>query len=426
MPYVVVAVETSVAWTTVDVTTKFEDRTLTLRPGSATLYPTVVLKYDPHTQEAHAEAIAVVRRFLSSLAWVERFGIQSVMTGGGGFPVQLGRSDVHGVQLLGNWRADYLPEPADDRGRLALALYREALVLEHVSVPYSFLGFFKILNIGLPNGNKQKGWTNAAIPKIKDHRAVQRIVELRGTVPDLGEYLYESGRCATAHAFNDPIVNPDNVADTLRLARDLPVAQALAEHFIETQLGIKTYSTVLSEHLYELDGFRAILGDDLVARLKANEAPPLPQPPPAFPSLTIRLDGRDGGVEFANMITAALGISEGAIVLFCASQDGRLKLALGLDFVNERLVFDPEREIRIKDDGSVDAVDHGLMRLRFFRGLVLNGRTEVVRADTGERLGRTDAYVGMNIDLNGTIENLDAAIASLTEIRTTRAAPQAK
>ena len=125
------------------------------------------------------------------------------------------------------------------------------------------------------------------------------------------------------------------------------------------------------------------------------------------------------------MITAGLGISEGAIVLFCASQDGRLKLALGLDFVNERLVFDPEREIRIKDDGSVDAVDHGLMRLRFFRGLVLNGRTEVVKADTGERLGRTDAYVGMNIDVNGTIENLDAAITSLTQIRTTRAAPQA-
>jgi hypothetical protein len=83
------------------------------------------------------------------------------------------------------------------------------------------------------------------------------------------------------------------------------------------------------------------------------------------------------------------------------------------------------REIRIMDDGSIDAVDHGLMRLRFFRGLVLNGRTEVVRADTGERLGRTDVYVGMNIDLNGTIENLDVAIASLTEIRTTRAAPHA-
>jgi len=69
------------------------------------------------------------------------------MESGGGFRIRIGRSNVHGVQVVGRWRAEYLREPATDEERLALALYREALALEHLSAPYSFLGFFKILNI---------------------------------------------------------------------------------------------------------------------------------------------------------------------------------------------------------------------------------------------------------------------------------------
>jgi hypothetical protein len=217
-------------------------------------------------------------------------------------------------------------------------------------------------------------------------------------------------------------VNPDQNADTLRLLRDLPVAQALAEHFIETELRIKKYSTVLSEHLYELEGFRAILGDDLVGRLKANETPELPQPPLVFPPLTIRLDGDEEGVQFTDLTVAAMAVRAGTLILFCQSADRRLQLALGLNFSDERLVFDPEREMRIKDDGSVVAVDHAIMRLRFFRGMVGNGRTEVLRSDSGERLGRTDAYVSMNLDIRGTFENLDRAIAKLQAMRASRVA----
>jgi hypothetical protein len=116
---------------------QFEGRTLTLRPGSNTLYPTVVLAYEPDTDETRADALGVVHRFLSALSWTERFGVQVVTIGGGGFPVQLGRAEVGGVTVLGSWRSDYLPEVSDKKARLGLALYRESLVLEHVSVPDS-------------------------------------------------------------------------------------------------------------------------------------------------------------------------------------------------------------------------------------------------------------------------------------------------
>jgi hypothetical protein len=412
MPYVVFAVETSVAWTTADAAVLFEGRTLTVRPGSDTLYPTVVLKYEPDTKEARAEAVAFMRRFLSSLSWAERFGIQVVMESGGGFPIQLGRSDVHGVQVFGKWSADYLPEPTTSEARLALAFYREALILEHVSAPYSFLGFFKILNIGLPNGKGQIDWTNVAIPNIKDHRAVERIAELQVSEPNLGEYLYASGRCAVAHAFADPVVNPDDSTDTLRLVRDLPVARALAEYFIETNLGVKSYSNVLSEHRYELAGFAAILGDGLVARLKSGEALAATECP-AFPPLNIRIDESDD-TTLSNLVVTKIGSAPGTLILFCASSDARLRLTLALDFANERLIFDPERDVRVGDDGSARAVEYALVLLRFFRCMVLNGRTEVLRADTGERLGRTDAYIGLNIELKAVVEDVDRSIARLT------------
>jgi hypothetical protein len=424
MPYIVVAVETSIPWTTAETTVKFEGQVLTLRPGSKTLFPTVVLKYAPDTRERYFEGLELIRRFLSSIAWTDRSGIKDVMTSGGGFPVNLGRSDTFGVTVMGNWRVDCLPEPADKRARLALALYREALNLEHVSIPYAFLGLFKILNIGLPTGKKQIEWTNAAIPNIKDHRAVERLTELRASEPDLGEYLYASGRCAVAHAFNDPTINPDDTADTLRLSRDFPVARALAEHFIESELGIKSYSTILSEHLYELDGFRKIFGDAAVQNMKAGEAAIINKAP-NFPRLTIRLDGKEAKeIAFVGVAVTAIGITKGAVILYCVSSDKRLKLALGLDFANERLVFDPEGGISVTDDGSVEAVDHEITAMEYFRGMILNGRTEVISAETGERLGRTDAFVGVNIDLTGTIDNLDRTIAKLKEERNARTATQ--
>jgi hypothetical protein len=108
-------------------------------------------------------------------------------------------------------------------------------------------------------------------------------------------------------------------------------------------------------------------------------------------------------------------------VLCCVSPDRRLELGLVLDFEHERLGFDPERDIRIEDDGSVEAVDHAIMRLRFLRGMVSNGRTEVRDAATGRRIGRTDPCIPMNIDPQGTFENIEAGIRRLETNRAARA-----
>ena len=63
--------------------------------------------------------------------------------------------------------ADYLPEPSDKKARLAIALHREALGLEQNNLPYAFLGFTKILNLG-GDGKKQIEWINSEIGKLND------------------------------------------------------------------------------------------------------------------------------------------------------------------------------------------------------------------------------------------------------------------
>ena len=184
---------------------------------------------------------------------------------------------------------------------------------------------------------------------------------------DVGEYLYGSGRCAVAHAANDPVVDPDDASDTLRLGSDLPVVKALATHFIESELGIKTRSTIYSEHLYELEGFQKLLGRELLTHIRdvgSGEGVTAPKVPPI--SIRVDLQGSQDEAEFANLQPFNPTVTKGLAVLHCASLDGPVQLALVLDFDHERLGFDPERDVRISDDGSVEAVDHAMMRLRSF------------------------------------------------------------
>jgi hypothetical protein len=183
---------------------------------------------------------------------------------------------------------------------LALALFREALGLEHRNVPYAFLGFAKILNLG-GSGKKQIEWINGAIGELNDNFATPRLSQIRASEPDVGEYLYGSGRCAVAHAANDPVVDPDDAADTLRLGSDLPVVKALAKHFLELELGVKSRSTIYSEHLYELEGFHELLGKDLVTHIRdvgSAEGVTAPKIPPI--SVRIDLGGSQDEAEFCH------------------------------------------------------------------------------------------------------------------------------
>ncbi len=126
----------------------------------------------------------------------------------------MGESRPGGV-VTSQFELDYLPDPTDQRVRWALAFYREGLSLGRDNVAYATLSFFKILNIIANTGKKQKAWINANYANFGVNNHVKfeinrRITELQTSgVTDIGTYLYESGRCAVAHAGTNPTVDPE-------------------------------------------------------------------------------------------------------------------------------------------------------------------------------------------------------------------------
>jgi hypothetical protein len=108
------------------------------------------------------------------------------------------------------------------------------------SIPYKFLGFFKIINILYKNGPDQKAWIKATLPSLTESHLQKRLQALSNE-PDVAAYLFESGRCAVAHAYSDPLIDPDDLTHLRRLSADLDVVQALAEHLIKHELNVPDY-----------------------------------------------------------------------------------------------------------------------------------------------------------------------------------------
>jgi len=410
MSWLVVGIESGVFWTTEETKVVFRGRELTLRPETDKWAPDVITEYEG-TESA---ALRTVRQFLSSVAWSLRGRLREIGVTGGSHPIHygVGRSPGLGHARLINpsFRLDYLPDPADPRARLAMALYREALGLN--SDAYQFLGFFKILNILHARGADHGRWINKTVDRLTEERARKRVEELRHSEPDIGQYFWTSGRCAIAHAYAEPMVDPEDPDDLSRLQKDLPVVKALAEYLIEYELGVKSSRTIYQEHLYELEGFRSLLGSETVSRLKQNENVPLESLKP-LPKLSIRMRDHQILPAFERLIPYFVAADQGCVLLDCVSEDRLVVFRVALSFSEERLRFDAERGVLIADDGTAKpyrcAADHA----RLIRSLVLNGQLEIWNGDSNTLLGRTDPNIPLNIDTSGTIQLLDRQIERL-------------
>jgi hypothetical protein len=416
--WIVIAVEHSVFWPTQETKVEFRGRELVLRPETDNFAPDVITAYAP--PGSYEEALRAIRNFLSSLAWVRRGKIREIMITGGSHPIHCGKGRE--ARLIDpKFRIDYLPDPTESRTRLALAFYREALGIDNIS--YQFLGFFKIINVLHEKGPAQKMWINRSIDKLDDHLAKPRILELKNSGVDIGHYLYESGRCAVAHAYAEPLVDPEDPKANARLQKDLPVIKALAEHLIESELGIKSTNTIWREHLYELEGFRILLGSEILEKLKKGETLE-PGIIPALPKISIRLYDHSRLPAFEAMKPEIIAIEKGCIMLDCHSSDNLAHMRLLLDFSAERLGFDAEKGVTIADNGSSKslfyAADHG----RLMKGLCLNGVLEVWNSTTEKMLGHTDPFMAVNIDLGTSVKNLEHRIQDLEQLAQKRDMPR--
>lgn len=132
--------------------------------------------------------------------------------------------------------------------------------------------------------------------------------------------MYESGRCAIAHAFSEPLVDPEDPDDSARLQKDLPLIKALAQHLIESELGVKSIQTIWSEHLYHLSGFHPLIGPEIASKLK-SKTEISSSAVPKLPNLCIRIRDQPNLSAFENLVPEIISGKEGCLVLDCHSID---------------------------------------------------------------------------------------------------------
>ena len=287
-------------------------------------------------------------RFLTTLSWVTGHGM-SVVHGfsGGGRAMPLGRDRTMGFALTEEFDLSYFPETMDEKAMLALALMREGRGLNHPG--YAFLTFYRVLEVAFPSRRVRDNWVTKRVAEIDDYKAKEALARLQSQgVLDVGAHLYESGRCAMAHAREEPIIDPDRPEDLRRLFEELPIMDSLATRGIESAFGVETPQTVYRKHLYELAGFKVVLGKKVVEKLAAGEQL-FGDQTIEIPLINVRLRKHRTYAPLENLNPISCTQDGKTLNVLFQSCDGSVKLRLGMNFAAERLEFDMFRDIALRD-----------------------------------------------------------------------------
>lgn len=361
-------------------------------PVTSDAYPGIAVR-NANSDDATKERIL---RFLSVLSWLERSGAVLVSFGGGSYPFAYKRDTSRGFTICNEIDLRYLPEVTDTKARLALALMRDGRGLSHVA--YSFLSFYRVLEVAVGRGQAIPKWVPSALGRLSSDRGKDALNKLlEAGVTDIPHHLYVSGRCAIAHAGGSPIVDPDNPADTSRLYNEKPLIEELAELAIEEFLGVQTASTVFQKHLYELAGFKRFFGpnlvDDIVAGKSISEGVDVD-----VPAISLQLHGRGPFEVFENLKPVNISQADNKVRMEFERGDGRLRVKFHLNFAEERLEFDIHDGVfGAPDDDSSTFARHKAETLEFLAAYYGNGQLRIFDHETGELIARKDEFVPLNV-----------------------------
>jgi hypothetical protein len=236
-----VGISGTALWPMTETHVQFGGHTLVLRPATRETLQSIHVDLDPISDE---QALTLINRFLSVLSWCDDQPMENKY-GWSGSPIPVS-VPIDSKQVGSSIAFPFGRElETDPKARLALALFREARTIN--SVPLSFLSYFKILNIFWEDKFRKKNGVQvnqiveeirSALPRLTESLAIERASKLSATHADIAIYLYESCRCAVAHANTTPVADPDDIHDIHRLSADIWIVKAIAEELITTQFDL--------------------------------------------------------------------------------------------------------------------------------------------------------------------------------------------
>ena len=322
------------------------------------------------------EAIAKIYRFTSILSWFMGGYVEVSGYISGSVPALYGSRHVYssmGIAGTKSFNCNHMPIIEQDNVRKALAFWREGNRLDEIHDSYSFLSFYKVIESQL-SGKQKANWIADNIDKLID-RAAKRVAELRADNIDVSQHLWDSGRCAVAHAsLNEEIVDPDIPADRRRLSSDLIIMRELARIYIKDELKVPDARSLYKTR-DRLEPWATLLSPDTLEILK-NGGTPTDLSGLTGHTVSIGLwpDGPIPGLE--KMVMHVDAVENGIVRLVLINEKKTILLVFFLDYRNGRLHTNLEDGGLLRGENKPDETDVKAYATFFYK-VVANGIAEL-------------------------------------------------
>ena len=240
-----VPVDVQIEWPRAQVTMAFGEWEIIAFPPSQDHDPSLHIELT-RPRLSTVEAGSVLNQLLSVAAWLDDKSAV-LLPGWAGNPVPCRPSrQTKGwpSSILNSWCNAWQPVK-DEQARRALAIYREAINMQHFhSQPYAVLGFYKIFESAFLEGRTPAEKLTQEVADLLNRnrinaRELREIgFERKSSPEDLASFLQKEGRHAVAHANRDPTINPDDIGDQRQMSVVASILRAAARSCIKSQFRI--------------------------------------------------------------------------------------------------------------------------------------------------------------------------------------------
>lgn len=327
----------------------------------------------------HDEAIGKIYRFTSILSWFMGGYVDVSGYIYGSHPSLYGSRNVYsslGIVGTKSFSCNHMPIIDDENARIALAFWREGNRLDKVHDGYAFLSFYKVIESQFQHKDAAKvAWITNNIDRLTD-RAAKRVAELRADGIDVSRHLFDSGRCAVAHAsLGGEIIDPDIPTDRRRLSADLIVIEELARIYIRDELKVPD-SRSLYKTRDRLEPWATLLPQATIDTLK-NGGTPEDVSGLAGKTISIGLwpDGAIHGLERMTMHVDA--VENGVIKLALINERKTILLVFFLEYKSSRAHTNLEDGGLLNGENKPDE-DDVRAYATFFYKVFANGIAELI------------------------------------------------
>jgi hypothetical protein len=152
--------------------------------------------------------------------------------------------------------------------------------------------------------------------------------------------------------------------------------------------------------LYELQGFRDVLPEGLLDSFRTGKSYVGPQEMDV-PDVLIMARRGHQCQWLEGMVVAGAAIANDGLILNFQSRGGTVAMAVLLDFLNEKLIFDPIKRFSIKPNReNLSCIVEELSALLFLKCVLSNGRLEFWDKSGEVRMACGEEYMPVNCFVN--------------------------